>query len=187
MTEAFNLTNHFLIAMPTLEDPNFFHSVTLICEHNEEGTMGILINRPLEIRLSEILEQMGIENNSEDINQQCLFLGGPVQNERGFILHKPHGDGEEMLVVSDNLALSSSRDMLASIAANEGPEKSLIALGYAGWAAGQLEKELAENAWISTPASEQIIFDTPVTERWKSAAASAGIDLSRLSSDVGHA
>jgi len=187
MTDALNLTNHFLIAMPTLKDANFFHSVTLICEHNEEGTIGILINRPLDIGLGEILNQMDIENDDSDVKQQHVYLGGPVQNERGFIIHKPHGDEEETLIISDNLAVSSSREMLISIVANKGPEKTLVALGYAGWTAGQLEKELAENAWISTPASEDIIFDTPDAERWKAAAASAGVDLSRLSSDVGHA
>lgn len=181
------LTDHFLIAMPTLQDPNFFHGVTLICEHSEQGAMGIMINRPLGISLGEIFAEMAIHSENLEINSWSVFLGGPVQNERGFIIHQPSGDWDNMLKINSDVAVTSSRDMLEAIAAGQGPERCLFALGYAGWGPGQLEKEIIDNAWISTPADNAIIFETPVELRWQAAAESAGVDLSRLSSDVGHA
>ncbi|MFQ5469268.1 MAG: YqgE/AlgH family protein [Gammaproteobacteria bacterium] len=182
-----SLTNQFLIAMPSLEDPNFFHSVTYICEHNHEGAMGIVINRPLDIELGEVFEQMDIDSEDPDINESPIYLGGPVQNERGFVIHRPHGVWESILRVTDDIGVTSSRDILEAIATGRGPEKSLIALGYAGWGAGQLEKEISDNTWISTPADTSIIFDTPYEQRWHAAAALTGVDLTRLSADVGHA
>ena len=181
------LANHFLIAMPALQDPNFFHGVTYICEHSDQGAMGIVINRPLDVGLGEILTQMDISSDDPGINARPVYLGGPVQNERGFILHRPPGKWENMLRTSPDIAVTSSRDILEAIAHGRGPEKSLVALGYAGWGAGQLEQELLDNAWISTPAESGIIFDLPDDQRWQAAAASAGVDLTRLSSDVGHA
>ena len=181
------LANHFLIAMPALQDPNFFHGVTYICEHSDQGAMGIVINRPLDVGLGEILEQMNIHSDDAKINAQAVYLGGPVQNERGFILHSPTGEWENMLRIGAEVAVTSSRDILEAIAHGQGPEKTLVALGYAGWGAGQLEQELLDNAWISTPAHSNIIFDLPDDQRWQAAAASAGVDLTRLSSDVGHA
>lgn len=187
MTADIRLSNHFLIAMPTLQDPNFFHGVTLICEHSDQGAMGIMINRPLDVSLSEILAQMDIHSDIAEVNERPIYLGGPVQNERGFIIHQPIGDWDNMLQVSEDIAVTSSRDMLEAIAAGRGPEHCLVALGYAGWGPGQLEQEIMDNAWISTPADSHIIFETPVEQCWQAAAESAGIDLSRLSSDIGHA
>ncbi len=187
MTEKLSLTNQFLIAMPALHDPNFFHSVTYICEHNEEGAMGITINRPLDIVLGEILRQTDIPCDSDEINNTPVFLGGPVQNERGFVIHRPHGEWDATLTVSDTICVTSSKDILEAIAEGTAPEDHLVALGYAGWGEGQLEQEIAKNAWISVPASDGIIFNTPYNQRWEAAAALAGVDLSRLSNDIGHA
>lgn len=185
--DAVSLTNHFLIAMPQLEDPNFFHSVTYICQHNDEGAMGIIINQPLDMNLGEILVHLEIDNEDPDLGEQPVYFGGPVQQDRGFILHRPGKNWEGTLFISDEVALTTSSDILKDIANHQGPSQSLIALGYAGWGEGQLEQEMAQNAWLSVPASAGIIFDTPVEKRWESAAALLGIDLERLSEDVGHA
>ena len=181
------LGNHFLIAMPRLADPNFFHTVTYLCEHNAEGALGIVINRPLNLTLREILQHMELVPASAAIGDRPVYLGGPVQQERGFVLHQPLGDWEATLPVSADIGVTSSRDILMAIAAGEGPEHSLIALGYAGWGAGQLEQELATNAWLSGPADQRIVFDLPHEQRWEAAAARLGVDLNLLSGEAGHA
>lgn len=187
MSPATDLTNHFLIAMPQLADPNFFHTVTYICEHTEEGALGIIINRPLEVRLGEILDHMEIETRADTLAERTVYMGGPVQQERGFVLHRPATQWDSTLLITDSIGLTTSRDVLAAMARGEGPVESLIALGYAGWGAGQLEQELADNAWLSGPADERILFRTPVEKRWEEAAALLGVDLNLLSGDTGHA
>ncbi|HFD80129.1 MAG TPA: YqgE/AlgH family protein [Gammaproteobacteria bacterium] len=187
MSSSQYLTNQFLIAMPGLEDPNFYHSVTYLCEHNEDGALGLVINRPLDMQLGEILQQLQVEHVEPEARQIPVYLGGPVQQERGFVLHEPLGDWDATLRVTDRIGVTSSLDILAAIARNEGPERMLITLGYAGWGAGQLEREMAENAWLSGPANPEILFDTPYEERWKAAAASLGVDLDLLSGEAGHA
>ncbi len=187
MVEETNLTNHFIIAMPNLEDGNFSHSVTYICEHDKNGALGITINRPSEISLSEIFTQLRLQPVSNQVLDQTILSGGPVQIDRGFILHSPVGMWESSLKVTDRIAITTSQDIMQAIANNEGPEKSLIALGYAGWGPGQLEYELSENAWLSCPANEEILFNTPFEKRWQAAALLLGIDLQLLSSQTGHA
>jgi len=187
MSDAQYLTNQFLIAMPGLEDPNFFHSVTYICEHNDEGALGLVVNRPLDMQLGEILQHVQLSQAEPEARQIQVHLGGPVQQDRGFVLHEPLGEWDATLKVTDQIGITSSMDILQAIARNEGPERTLITLGYAGWGAGQLEQEMAENAWLSGPAHPDILFDTPDEERWKAAAASLGIDLDLLSGEAGHA
>jgi len=187
MEQMDSLANHFLIAMPALHDPNFHHSVTYICEHNEQGAMGIVVNRPMEIHLEEVLEHMGMAADSPGVGEQQVYFGGPVQHERGFVLHRPLGAWDSMMPITGDIALTASRDVLEAIAHGKGPMDAVIALGYAGWAAGQLEHEIADNAWLSGPASEAILFDVPSEQRWKAAAALLGVDLDSLSDDVGHA
>ncbi len=182
-----DLTNQFLIAMPTLEDPNFARTVTYVCAHNEEGAMGIVINRPLKIELGEVLSQMQLEAVDPSINARPVYQGGPVHRDRGFILHRPALDFGSTIRVSDDIAISTSREILSAISRGEGPADTLVALGYAGWGAGQLEQEMQQNAWLSGPASADVIFRAPPGERWERAAAQLGIDLGLLSSDVGHA
>jgi len=182
-----NLTNHFLIAMPKLEDENFSRSVTLICEHNEEGALGIVINHPTDFTLGELLEQLELIEDPDRFSTTTLYSGGPVQVEHGFILHQPAGHWQHSLHITDELALTTSRDLLEAIAHGDSPAESLIALGYAGWGAGQLEHELSENAWLTTPADSEILFHLPAEQRWQAAASRLGVDLSLLSGDTGHA
>ena len=181
------LTNHFLIAMPMLMDPNFFRTVTYICEHNRDGAMGIIINRPLSITVHEILQQMNIKSSSDILRNQLVFLGGPVQRERGFVIHYPIGNWESSLVVTDTIAVTTSRDILQAMADGNGPQRSLVALGYAGWGAGQLEREISGNSWLSGPSDLRILFETPVERRWYNAALFLGVDMNLISSDIGHA
>ena len=187
MTAANYLNNHFLIAMPALDDPNFFHSVTYICEHNEQGAMGIVINQPLDISLSDVLSHMHMTNTNEQLAATPVFLGGPVQTDRGFVLHQPAGKWDSMLEVTEDIAVTTSRDILQALNDGNGPTRSLVALGYAGWGEGQLEHELVANAWLTCPADSAIIFDTPIEDRWTAAAASLGIDLNTISDSFGHA
>jgi putative transcriptional regulator len=184
---GYNLTGHFLIAMPALNDSFFNQAVTYICEHDENGSFGIIINQETDITLKQIVKEMKIETDEDYNDTQPVFIGGPVDQGRGFILHRPTGNWQSSLKVNDRVALTTSKDILQAIVNNEGPEDSIVALGYAGWAAGQLENEMANNTWLSCPADEQIIFNTPVEERWKAAARIIGIDLSLLSSETGHA
>ena len=181
------LTNQFLIAMPQLADPNFFHSVTYIFSHNADGAMGVVINKPLEIELGEVLMQMDIEPRTKEIESQSIYQGGPVQIDRGFVLHRPDTQWESSIQVCEEIAVTASRDILEAIAAGKGPKHTLVALGYAGWAAGQLEQEIKENAWLSSPASTDIIFNTPDEQRWSAAARLLGVELENLSGDIGHA
>jgi len=187
MDSGSNLTNHFLIAMPALNDPNFFHTVTYICEHSDKGTMGIVINRPIEMHLSDIFKHMSINNTSDAASGQQVFNGGPVEEDRGFVLHNFNRKWDSTLKITNRLAITTSRDILEAIALGEGPENTLVALGYAGWGEGQLEQEIADNAWLYGPADEDILFKLPVEKRWEAAARSIGVDLNLLSSTAGHA
>ncbi|MFL6650380.1 MAG: YqgE/AlgH family protein [Sulfurifustaceae bacterium] len=182
-----SLTNHFLIAMPTLEDRNFYRTVTFLCEHSEEGAMGIVINRVTDMKLGEILEQLEITGAERALSAQPVYLGGPVQNNRGFVIHEPLGNWESTLPVTDTIGVSTSRDILAAIAENRGPDRFLVALGYAGWGPGQLEREMVENSWLSGPAHREILFELPLESRWSAAAGLVGVDLTMLSSEAGHA
>ncbi len=188
MNDIASLANHFLIAMPNLADPNFSRTVTLICEHSRDGAMGLIINRPADLHLRQILQQMDIEDNETAPLGLPVHLGGPVQGNRGFVVHEPLGNWESTLPVSDTLGVSTSRDILVALAQNRGPRRSFLALGYAGWAPGQLEREIAENAWLSGPADRSILFDMPPEQRWGAAANLLGIiDLAALSEEAGHA
>lgn len=184
--DATCLTGQFLIAMPTLADPNFAQTVTYLCQHSAHGAMGIVISRPLNIPLADILESMRIPIQDECTANMPVYLGGPLQPERGFVLHCPVGNWQGTLAISDAIGLTTSRDILEAVASGSGPEKCLIALGYAGWGEGQLEREILENAWLNVPADPEILFDLPPTQRWKAAALRLGIDLDRLSLQAGH-
>jgi putative transcriptional regulator len=187
MKATTSLANHLLIAMPALADPNFARSVTFICEHSAEGAMGIVINRLTDIRLRDILEQLGIDTAQGRHNDLPVYLGGPVQTSRGFVIHEPLGHWEATLAVTDQLGISTSRDILEAIAANRGPERFLIALGYAGWAPGQLEREITENSWLHCPADRAILFDMAIENRWRAATEHAGVNPALLSGEAGHA
>ncbi|HEX2237670.1 MAG TPA: YqgE/AlgH family protein [Gammaproteobacteria bacterium] len=180
-------TNQLLIAMPSLEDPNFSRTVTLICEHNEHGALGVVINRPTEVRLGALLEHLNLTAVDARIANTAVYAGGPVQLERGFILHTPLGDWESTLKIDTELGLTTSLDILAAVAAGAGPKRSLVALGYAGWGAGQLEQEIVANAWLTVPNDVEILFELPVERRWQAAARKLGVDLNLMAGDAGHA
>jgi putative transcriptional regulator len=181
------LTNQFLIAMPAMDDPNFAQSVTLVCEHNDQGALGIVINKALPMNLAEVFDQLGLDSEQSRVARQPVLRGGPVQTDRGFVLHTPQGHWESSLPFSERVHLTTSRDILDALARGAGPENAVIALGYAGWGAGQLEDEMAQNAWLTVPADERLLFDTPLDERWQAACRLLGVDLLHLSSDAGHA
>jgi putative transcriptional regulator len=187
MEAVTSYTNHFLIAMPGMADPNFSSSVTLICEHNQNGAMGIVINRPSEHSLADLFAQLSIDDYDDKIGEQPIMHGGPVTPERGFVLHKAAGAWESSMTLSEDLQVTLSRDILEEIAAGRGPQRFLVALGYAGWEQGQLEEEVLANSWLTVPASAEIVFDAPFSQRWTLAARQLGFDISHLSSDAGHA
>ncbi|HZD51469.1 MAG TPA: YqgE/AlgH family protein [Woeseiaceae bacterium] len=182
-----SFSNQLLIAMPGMLDPNFSSTVTLICEHNAEGALGIVINRPMNLKLGGLFEQLDVGRDDAVGAERPVFDGGPVARERGFVLHNPGARFESSVAVSPEIQLTLSRDVLESIAAGQGPAKSLVALGYAGWQPGQLEAEMLANTWLSVPATPEIVFDVPYSERWISAARVLGVDISRLTPDAGHA
>lgn len=184
---ANQLTNQFLIAMPSLADPNFSQTVTYICDHNDEGAMGLVVNRPLDLEIDALLSHLDINAEQHRAGHIPIYQGGPVQTERGFVLHRDIGQWEATMEIFDDIALTMSQDIIEAIAHNEGPKDYLITLGYAGWGAGQLEEELAANAWLNGPADPDIIFDTPIEQRWTASAQHLGVELKNLSSDVGHA
>lgn len=181
------LVNHFLIAVPAMDDPNFARGVTLLCEHNEHGAMGLLVNRPSDYRLGEVFEQMDIAAEAPGIAEDPVMVGGPVLPDRGFVLHDGGDDWPSTMRIAAGLAVTTSREILAAMARGQGPKRHLVALGYASWGAGQLEQELADNAWLTVPADQAIVFDTPFEQRWQAAARRLGIDLGQFPGYVGHA
>jgi putative transcriptional regulator len=181
------LTNQLLIAMPGMLDPNFSTTVTLICEHNDEGALGIVINRPTTLKLAELFEQLSVDDPDPDTAKSPVLSGGPVGMERGFVLHGPEHSYENTLTVSKDIRLTLSRDIIDALAAGTGPVNALVALGYAGWESGQLEEEMLANSWLSVPATPEIVFATPFADRWDSAARTLGIDIASLPTEAGHA
>jgi len=180
-------TNQFLIAMPGMTDPNFSQSVTLVCEHNAAGALGIVINKPLKMDLGDVFEQLGLDSKDERLVRRLVLRGGPVQTDRGFVLHSAGTTWDSTLPFSERVHLTTSRDILDAMAGGHGPEQAIVALGYAGWEAGQLEDEMAQNAWLSVPADDRLMFSTPLEERWHEAGRLLGVNLLNLSFDAGRA
>ena len=184
-----SLTNHFLVAMPELRDPNFFQTVTLICQHDENGALGVVINRPIEsLALHDVLSQLelGVKVIQPEILEP-VYAGGPVHNELGLVLHEGLGTWQSTIPVGEHIGLTSSRDVLESMADGAGPKNALLSLGYAGWGAGQLESEIHQNSWLTVKAQPGLVFDTPPHERWEKSIETMGLDLSRLVSGAGRA
>ena len=182
-----SLTNQFLIAMPAMTDANFSQTVTFIWEHNTEGALGIIINRPLQMKLADVFEQLKMPTPNDALGRQPVLQGGPVQTDRGFVVHHSGGQWEHSRQISPRIQVTTSPDILDAMARGSGPETAIVALGYAGWSAGQLEKELAQNAWLTAPADERILFDTPFEQRWRAAGRLLGVDLATISPQAGHA
>ncbi|MDH2432755.1 hypothetical protein WH50_20660 [Pokkaliibacter plantistimulans] len=182
-----SLSDQFLIAMPSMRDPHFARTVTYIFDHNEQGAMGLIVNRPLEMHLDEILGHMDMSQPRPLKRNPPIFIGGPVKTERGFVLHRnTEREWQSSFRINDQLSLTTSVDVLEAIAQDQGPTDYLIALGYSGWSEGQLEHELAENAWLTCKADYRILFNTPVEQRLDAAARSIGVDLTLLSTQAGH-
>jgi putative transcriptional regulator len=182
-----NLSHHFLIAMPAMTDPYFAKSLTYVCEHNEQGAMGIVVNRPISLTLSELFAQINMELKPAELEDVLVHFGGPVQTDRGFVLHEPNGEWQSTMHINNKVELTTSKDILQAIGDGQGPRHLLMTLGYAGWSEGQLEQELAQNAWLTVPADERIMFDLPAEERLPAAMALLGIDFASLSEEAGHA
>ncbi len=182
-----SLAGHFLIAMPSLAEPPFSRGVAFICQHDEDGAVGLLVNQLSEYRLGDVLRQMKLECDDPEVSDLPVLIGGPVQQERGFVLHREEGHWESSYRINDHWSVTTSRDILIAIAAGTGPRQALMALGYAGWSAGQLEQELKDNSWLTVEASERIVFDTPLEERWSAAAGLVGVNPLQLPGYVGHA
>ena len=185
--ETIDLTGHFLIAMPAMADPNFSKTVTYICEHNERGALGVVVNRPTDMTLEGLFEQVDIPLESPRLRGLPVHYGGPVQIDRGFVLHKPIGSWQSTLQVRNAIGLTPSQDILTALGQGVGPAQLLITIGYAGWSAGQLEKEISQNAWLTVAAEPQTLFDTAPEAMFAGALELLGIDLSRLSEQAGHA
>jgi putative transcriptional regulator len=173
--------------MPAMVDPNFARSLTFVCEHNDQGALGIVVNRPTEMNLHALLEQVSIAPDTDEFKSIAVHFGGPVQVDRGFVLHTPVGEWQSTLAVGPEIGLTSSKDILQAVARGEGPGQILVTLGYAGWAPGQLEHELAQNAWLTVQAKREVIFDLPPEERLPAAMSLLGIDYAKLSEVAGHA
>lgn len=187
MQESSSLSNQFLIAMPGLRDPNFARSVALVCQHGDDGAMGIMINRLSDYCLGDVLTQMNVRSELPDVLEAPVLVGGPVQPERGFVLHTPQGGWDSSFRISDRISVTTSRDILEAIASGNGPSHAIVALGYSGWSPGQIEHELRENSWLTAPADDAIVFSTPLDERWQASAALVGVNLARISPYAGHA
>jgi putative transcriptional regulator len=188
MSKGAFLTNQFLIAMPAMTDDNFSQTVTLICEHNPQGALGLIINRPLDMQLSDIFRQLKLPTTREPLSSQPVLQGGPVQTDRGFVVHRAEErTWDSTLRVSDQVHVTTSRDILDAMARGAGPSEAFVALGYAGWEAGQLENEMVQNAWLSVAAAPTVLFETPYEERWRAAGRLLGVDLATLSPHAGHA
>lgn len=182
-----SLANHFLIAMPAMADPNFSRTLTFICEHNADGALGVIINRPIDMTLGTLLDRVDIPFDEKTQSEAPIYFGGPVQTDRGFVLHRPAEIYQSQLRVDDDIALTSSRDVLLSIGTTGEPSKALVMLGYSGWSAGQLEWELSQNAWLTVKADPHVIFELPSEERLDAALHLLGVDFANLSEVAGHA
>jgi putative transcriptional regulator len=182
-----NLTNHFLIAMPAMADPYFAKTLTFICEDNDQRALGLVINRPIDLTLQALFEQVDLELNEPSLINLPVHFGGPVQMDRGFVLHQPIGDWQSTLSVEGEIGLTTSRDILDALGTGRGPERVLVTLGYAGWAPGQLEHEIGQNGWLTVRARPSVMFELPAEERLPAAMEMLGIDFASLSDQAGHA
>lgn len=182
-----NLTDHFLIAMPAMSDPYFAKTLVYVAEHNDRGALGLIVNRPIDMSLGTLLEKIDVPLEVASLASLPILFGGPVQTDRGFVLHRPLGQWQSTLIVNKEVGLTSSRDILQAVARSGQPRDLMVSLGYAGWSAGQLEHELGQNAWLTVPAALHILFDLPYEERLASAMELLGINLTHLANQAGHA
>jgi putative transcriptional regulator len=191
MGSRIDLTNQFLIAMPGMADDTFAGTVVYLCEHTENGALGLVINKPIDIKLKNLFEKVELSLDREELAELPVYFGGPVQTERGFVLHEKQGDDggaySSTMSVPGGLAMTTSKDVLEALSSGTGPKKVLVTLGYSGWQAGQLEDEIGRNGWLTVDADPAVIFDTPIEQRYERAVALLGIDPRMLSQEAGHA
>ena len=185
--DRINLTNQFLIAMPGMADSTFSGTVVYCCEHSEQGALGLVINRPTDIDLKSLFERIDLKLDSETLSSLPVYFGGPVQTERGFVLHEPAGEYTSSMAVPGGLEMTTSKDVLEAVASGKGPKKFLLTLGHAGWSAGQLEEEISKNGWLTVEANPSIVFDVPAEQRLEAALGLLGVSLTMLSGEAGHA
>jgi putative transcriptional regulator len=190
--DAINLTNQVLIAMPGMADDNFSRTVVYLCEHSKNGALGLVINRPTDITLKSLFEKVELSLDRDELAQQPVFFGGPVQTERGFVLHEKTGTEQSpytstLSIAGGGLEMTTSKDVLEALANGAGPRRLIVTLGYSGWSAGQLEEEIGRNGWLTVDADPKVIFDTPVEERYQRALSLLGFDPLMLSQEAGHA
>ncbi|MEN1927450.1 YqgE/AlgH family protein [Luteimonas sp. MJ250] len=181
------LANQLLVALPSLADGNFARTVSLLCQHDAGGAMGVVVNRRSDYTLGEIFSQMGIACSDDALCARVVLAGGPVHPERGFVIHDGDRDWDSSLTIADGLRVTTSRDVLEAMARGEGPDKAVLALGCAGWSPGQLDAELAENSWLTVPSDDELLFDLPLDARWQAAAGRIGVDLAHMPDYAGHA
>jgi putative transcriptional regulator len=184
---SINLTHHFLIAMPNMADPYFSRTLTYICEHNDQGALGLVVNRPIDMTLQALFERLSLSISDAAMSEAPIYFGGPVQTDRGFVLHEPAGNWQSTLRVREMIGLTTSKDILEAVGRGEGPKRMLVTLGYAGWSPGQLEQELSQNAWLTVEARDAILFDIPAEERLAQAMQLLGVDYASLQDEAGHA
>jgi len=185
-----NLANHFLIAMPSMQDPIFGGAVVYICEHNDKGVLGVVINKPTDMTMDVLFERIDLtvaEGLHSDVVNEPIMFGGPVQDDRGFVLHSPCERYSSSLTVTDDIAFTTSIDVLEAVANGSGPQRLLVSIGYAGWSPGQLEDEIGRNGWLTVGADPHVLFDLPIEERYNAAIKLLGIDPMMLASEAGHA
>jgi putative transcriptional regulator len=186
-----NLTDHFLIAMPSMLDPVFGGTVVYLCEHNADGALGVIINKATDMTMDVLFDRIDLKleiaAGHESADQKPVMFGGPVQVERGFVLHTPHGGFSSMMKITDDIGLTTSKDVLEAVAGGDGPRRILVSLGCSGWSAGQLEEEIGRNGWLTVRADPAIIFDLPIEDRFFAAMKLLGIDPMMLTGDAGHA
>jgi putative transcriptional regulator len=182
-----SLVNHFLIAMPNMLDPNFSGTLIFVCEHNEKGALGLVVNRDSEVMVSNLFEKLDLNLEISMIGERKVLSGGPVQSDRGFVLHRPAQEWGSTLKLDNDMALTTSKDVLEALAKGAGPAEWLVTLGYAGWSAGQLDEEIAQNAWLTVPARSEILFQVSVAKRFDEAFKLLGFDPGCLSATAGHA
>jgi putative transcriptional regulator len=190
LASQLNLANHFLIAMPSMDDPIFGGTVVYICEHNDKGVLGVVINKPTDMTMDVLFDRIDLKVDDSlrpDVVNEPIMFGGPVQDDRGFVLHSPSGRYSSSLAVTDDVAFTTSIDVLEAVANGTGPRRMLVSIGYAGWSPGQLEEELARNGWLTVGADAHVLFDLPIEERYNAAIKLLGIDPLMLASEAGHA
>jgi putative transcriptional regulator len=190
MSSSFNLANHFLIAMPSMQDPVFGGTVVYICEHNDNGVLGVVINKPTDMTMEVLFDRIDLKLSDgldPAVVGEPIMFGGPVQDDRGFVLHTPGTRYSSSLTVTSEVAFTTSIDVLEAVAAGDGPERMLVSIGYSGWSPGQLEDEIGRNGWLTVGADAHVLFDLPVEQRYTAAIKLLGIDPNMLALEAGHA